>query len=110
MQTIEIDKEVFEDMVKSMQFLHTMVSRMWKLPHTAHHCVKKLLHPPAGSGKWLTPYAAANAMCITVRQLQTLKSSGKIGYFQEPGGNCLFSEAEIGRYLDDNRMEAGGSL
>ena len=49
-------------------------------------------------------------MCITVRQLQTLKSSGKIGYFQEPGGNCLFSEAEIGRYLDDNRMEAGGSL
>lgn len=99
MQTIEIDKEVFEDMIKSMQFLHTMVSRMWKL-----------LHPPAGSGKWLTPYAAANAMCITVRQLQTLKSSGKIGFFQEPGGNCLFSEAEIGRYLDDNRMEAGGSL
>lgn len=99
MQTIEIDKEVFNDMIKSMQFLHTMVSRMWKL-----------LHPPVGSGKWLTPYAAANAMGISVRQLQTLKSCGKIGFFQEPGGNCLFSEDELDRYLQDNRMEADGSL
>lgn len=99
MQTIEIDKEVFEDMVKSMSFLHTMVVRMWKQ-----------LHAPIGSGKWLTPYAAANVLRISPRQLQTLKSSGKIGFFQEQGGNCLYSEDELDRYLADNRMEAEGSL
>lgn len=99
MQTVEIDKEVFEDMIKSMRFLHSVVSRMWKQ-----------LHSPGGSGKWLTPYAAANALRITQRQLQTLKSSGKIGFFQEPGGNCLYREEELGRYLEDNRVEADGSL
>lgn len=99
MQTVEIDKEVFDDMIKSMQFLHSMVGRMWKL-----------LHASGGSGKWLTPYAAANALHITTRQLQTLKSSGKIGFFQESGGNCLYSEDELGRYLEDNRVEADGSL
>lgn len=99
MQTIEIDKEVFEDMIKSMSFLHAMVSRMWKQ-----------LHAPFGTGKWLTPYAAANALRITPRQLQTLKSSGKIGFFQEPGGNCLYNEEELGHYLADNRMEAGAYL
>ena len=99
MQTVEIDREVFEDMIKSMRFLHSMVSRMWKQ-----------LHAPVGSGKWLTPYAAANAMRITTRQLQTLKSSGKIGFFQEPGGNCPYPEDELGRYLEDNRVEADGSL
>lgn len=99
MQTIEIDKEVFEDMIKSMRFLHSMVSRMWKQ-----------LPAPIGSGKWLTPYSAANALRITPRQLQTLKSSGKIGFFQEPGGNCLYNEDELRRYLADNRVEADGCL
>lgn len=99
MQTVEIDKEVFEDMIKSMRFLHSIVSRMWKQ-----------LNKPIGSGKWLTPYAAANALRISQRQLQTLKSSGKIGFFQEPGGNCLYREEELGRYLEDNRVEADGSL
>lgn len=95
MQTIEIDKEVFENMVSSMRFLHTMVSRMWKL-----------LHPPAGSGKWLTPYAAANVLGITPRMLQTLKSNGKIGYVLVPGGNCLYAEDSIEEYLKNNRVEA----
>lgn len=99
MQTIEIDKEVFEDMVNSMSFLHAMVVRMWNQ-----------LHAPVGSGKWLTPYAAANVLRISARQLQTLKSSGKIGFFQEPGGNCLYCEDELDRYLADNRMEADGNL
>ena len=49
MQTIEIDKDVFESMVKSMRFLHTMVSRIWRQLHT---------HGEAD--KWLTPYTAAN--------------------------------------------------
>lgn len=35
---------------------------------------------------------------------------GKIGFFQEAGGNCLYSEDELGRYLEDNRVEADGSL
>lgn len=99
MQTIEIDKEVFENMVNSMQFLHKMVSRMWKM-----------LHPPPGSGDWLTPYAAANILGITPRQLQTLKSVGKIGYVLVPGGNCLYSEKDIEEYLANNRMEAENSL
>lgn len=99
MQTVEIDKEVYENMVSSMSFLHTMVKRLWKL-----------LHPTSNSGKWLTPYAAATALRITPRVLQTLKSNGKIGYFQEPGGNCLINEADIADYLRNNRKEADDIL
>lgn len=99
MQTIEIDKEVFENMIKSMRFMHTMVSRMWKL-----------LHPPVGSSKWLTPYATANALGITPRMLQTLKSNGKIGYVLVPGGNCLYPEEAIDEFLTNNRVEAENCL
>lgn len=99
MQTIEIDKEVFENMVSAMHFLHTMVSRIW--------CQ---LHPPSGADCWLTPYAAANALRISPRQLQTLKANGKIGYFQEAGGNCLFRESDIVAFLSKHRVETDGSL
>ena len=99
MQTIEIDKEVFENMVKSMRFLHTMVSRIWRQ-----------LHVQDEAGKWLTPYAAANILRITPRQLQTLKANGKLGYFQEAGGNCLFRTSYIEQFLSDNRMEADDCL
>ena len=95
MQTIEIDKEVFESMVKSMRFLHTMVSRIWRQ-----------LHVQDEAGTWLTPYAAANILKITPRQLQTLKANGKLGYFQEAGGNCLFRASDIVQFLSDNRKEA----
>ena len=94
MQTIEIDKEVYENMVNSMNLLHTMVNRMWRL-----------IHPQGGSDKWLTPYAAAQALRVTPRVLQTMKANGKIGYFQEPGGNCLINEDEISEYLSNNRVE-----
>ena len=99
MQTIEIDKEVFESMVKSMRFLHTMVSRIWRQ-----------LHIHGEADKWLTPYAAANILRITPRQLQTLKANGKLGYFQEAGGNCLFRTSDIAQFLSDNRMEADDCL
>lgn len=99
MQTIEIDKEVYDNMVNSMSFLHTMVSRLWRL-----------IHQTGNSGKWLTPYAAAAALRVTPRVLQTMKANGKIGYFQEPGGNCLINKDEIAEYLRNNRMEADGCL
>ena len=99
MQTIEIDKDVFESMVKSMRFLHTMVSRIWRQ-----------LHVQDEADKWLTPYAAANILSITPRQLQTLKANGKLGYFQEAGGNCLFRASDIAQFLSDNRMEADDCL
>ena len=95
MQTIEIDKEVFESMVKSMRFLHTMASRVWRQ-----------LHVQDEDGKWLTPYAAAKILRITPRQLQTLKANGKLGYFQKAGGNCLFRTSDIVQFLSDNRVEA----
>lgn len=97
MQTVEIDKKILEDMLTTMGYLHKIVSRMW---HS--------LHSPVGAGKWLTPYAAANAMRITPRMLQSLKQSGKISYFQEPGGNSLYKENDIAAYMDNNRMEAHG--
>ena len=99
MQTVEIDKKLLEDMLTTMSYLHKMVSRMWNS-----------LYPPIGSGKWLTPYAAANAMRITPRALQTLKQNGHISYFQEAGGNCLYKESDIGDFMSDNRVEADGSL
>lgn len=99
MQTVEIDKALLEDMLATMKYLHTTVMRMWRN-----------LQPPIGSGKWLTPYATANALCVTPRVLQTMKNSGKIGYFQEQGGNCLYKEEEIAEYLSNNRVEADGSL
>lgn len=99
MQTIEIDKEVFESMVKSMRFLHGMVSRIWRQ-----------LHVHGEADKWLTTYAAANILRITPRQLQTLKANGKIGYFQEAGGNCLFRESDIVAFLSKHRVETDGSL
>lgn len=99
MQTIEIDKKLLEDMLDTMGYLHKMVSRLW---HS--------LYPIAGKGKWLTPYAAANAMRISIRVLQTLKQSGQIGYFQEAGGNCLYKESDIYEFLENNRMEADESL
>ena len=95
MQTVEIDKKILEDMLRTMGYLHKIVSRMWLS-----------LHPPVGAGKWLTPYAAANAMRISQRTLQSLKQCGKIGYFQEPGGNCLYRESDLAQYMNDNRMEA----
>lgn len=94
MQTVEIDKKILEDMLRTMGYLHKIVSRMWLS-----------LHPQAGAGKWLTPYAAANAMRISQRTLQSLKQCGKIGYFQEPGGNCLYRECDLAQYMNDNRME-----
>ena len=99
MQTIEIDKDVFESMVKSMRFLHGMVSRIWRQ-----------LHVHGEADKWLTPYAAANILRITPRQLQTLKANGKLGYFQEAGGNCLFRASDILRFLSENRMKADDCL
>lgn len=99
MQTIEIDKEVFESMVKSMRFLHGMVNRIWRQ-----------LHVHGEADKWLTTYAAANILRITPRQLQTLKANGKIGYFQEAGGNCLFRESDIVAFLSKHRVETDGSL
>ena len=99
MQTIEIDKDVFESMVKSMRFLHTMVSRIWRQ-----------LHVQDEAHKWLTPYAAANILRITPRQLQTLKANGKLGYFQEAEGNCLFRASDIAQFLSDNRIEADDCL
>ena len=99
MQTIEIDKDVFESMVKSMRFLHSIVSRIWRQLHVQYE-----------AGKLLSPYAAANILRITPRQLQTLKANGKLGYFQEAGGNSLFRASDILRFLSDNRKEAGDCL
>lgn len=99
MQTIEIDKEVFENMIRAMLFLHTMVSRIWR------H-----LNPPSSTDCWLTPYAPANALRISPRQLQTLKANGKIGYFQEAGGNYLFRESDISVFLSNHRVESAYSL
>ncbi|MCM1296714.1 MAG: helix-turn-helix domain-containing protein [Muribaculaceae bacterium] len=97
MQTVEIDRKLLDDMLATMGYLHKIVSRMWQS-----------LNPHVGSGKWLTPYAAANALGITTRALQTLKQTGQIGYFQEEGNNCLFKESDIAEYMGDNRMEADG--
>lgn len=93
MQTIEIDKEVFENMVKSMSFLHTMVKRMWSL-----------IHSPTEDAHWLTPYATAKVLCITPRMLQTLKTNGKISFFQESGGNCLFRECDVEQFMETRKV------
>ena len=54
--------------------------------------------------------SCADRLRQMAHSIRRLKSSGKIGFFQEPGGNCLYSEEELGRYLEDNRVEADGSL
>lgn len=94
MHTVEIDREVLEDMLATMRYLHTLVMRITSQTVTS-----------PTSGKWLTTQAAANALRISPKTLTSMKTYGKIGFFKEYNSRCLFNENELLKFISDNKID-----
>lgn len=68
METVEVEKEVFEAIVNRMDFLHKTVTALFE----------KLRE--RGMSDWLTTEQACEYLHISERKLRSLKERGKIGF------------------------------
>ena len=89
MDFIKIERRVFEALVSTLNNCHEALLT----------AISQLSHTPRD--EWIDNECARNILCKSNRTMQTLRSSGKIGY-SIMEGKVFYPSAEIARLLNEN--------
>lgn len=89
MEFIKIERCVFEAMVSALKNCHDALQS----------AISRLSHSPRD--EWIDNQCAGNILCKSNSTMQTLRSSGKLGY-SIIEGKVFYPAAEIARLLNEN--------